>query len=199
MSITTIQAGSIAKSSTLNNNFLDLQNQISTVSASTSLLANSIAEVNANLSTLSSTVVSNNLNAFQLNENNTISGSNLFTADVTFSANVSRPWADSPPVNSSTSSASHILPAVVVENYVNNSSWYRIFSDGWIMQGGVATANNTVTLLKSYSSDSYSVQATFNRNMGDIYEDIGIYNKTPESFYASCTYSPTYSWFACGY
>ena len=35
-----------------------------------------------------------------------------------------------------TSSASKARPAVVVTNYVNGTSWYRVWSDGWIEQGG---------------------------------------------------------------
>ena len=35
-----------------------------------------------------------------------------------------------------TSTASSAIPAVIVQNYKNGSSWYRVWSDGWIEQGG---------------------------------------------------------------
>lgn len=51
----------------------------------------------------------------------------------------------------------------VVETYSNGTSWYRVWSDGWCEQGGRAQLNEisttTITLLKSYSSMNYSVNA----------------------------------------
>ena len=63
-----------------------------------------------------------------------------------------------------TSSASKARPAVVVTNYVSGASWYRIWSDGWIEQGGfVSNAPNntdtTVTFLKKFSNTNYSALA----------------------------------------
>ena len=54
----------------------------------------------------------------------------------------------------------------VVETYVNGTSWYRVYSDGWCEQGGYksgVSAANTMektSLLKSYINTNYSVQAT---------------------------------------
>lgn len=57
-------------------------------------------------------------------------------------------------------------PKVVVEPYKNGTNWYRIYSDGWIEQGGRATFTNvesyktfTVTLLKEMKDTNYSVYA----------------------------------------
>ena len=64
-----------------------------------------------------------------------------------------------------TSSASVQKPAVVIENYVNGTSWYRVWSDGWIEQGGqigkVGTDQTvTVTLLRPFSTTNYFVSNT---------------------------------------
>ena len=50
----------------------------------------------------------------------------------------------------------------VIESYRNGSNWYRVYSDGWVEQGGQkgGIGNNsdvTVTLLKSMKDVSYSI------------------------------------------
>ena len=53
---------------------------------------------------------------------------------------------------------------VVVETYHNGLSWYRIWSDGWMEQGGYyiteASGSGTVTLIKPYSSTDYAISVT---------------------------------------
>lgn len=53
----------------------------------------------------------------------------------------------------------------VIENYVNGTSWYRVYSDGWIEQGGRATISTiapaTVTLLKTHKDTNYLPVAQF--------------------------------------
>lgn len=58
-----------------------------------------------------------------------------------------------------TSSASSTKPAVVVENYVNGTSWYRVWSDGWIEQGDRVTTKgaNSITFLKPYTTTNYTI------------------------------------------
>lgn len=66
-----------------------------------------------------------------------------------------------------TSSASSARPAVVIENYVNGTSWYRVYSDKWCEQGGVldfgsdqtSNAGWNITLLKRMANTNYSVMA----------------------------------------
>lgn len=52
----------------------------------------------------------------------------------------------------------------VVETYHNGRSWYRIWSDGWMEQGGYyiteASGGGTVTLIKPYSSTDYAISVT---------------------------------------
>lgn len=58
-------------------------------------------------------------------------------------------------------SASSISPAVVVENYFWNDDWYRVYSDGWIEQGGLVNVSGredyTITLHKPFITSSYAV------------------------------------------
>ena len=50
----------------------------------------------------------------------------------------------------------------IVETYINGTSWYRVWSDGWCEQGGISgnipgTAGVTVSLLKAYKDTSYAI------------------------------------------
>jgi hypothetical protein len=59
-----------------------------------------------------------------------------------------------------TSTASANAPAYVVENYKNDTEWYRVWSDGWIEQGGYISSNTTITYLKPFSDTNYSIRLT---------------------------------------
>ena len=44
----------------------------------------------------------------------------------------------------------------VTETYVNGSSWYRVWSDGWCEQGGVTgTGGLFITFLKAYQNNNF--------------------------------------------
>lgn len=51
------------------------------------------------------------------------------------------------------------LYAVEVETYKNGDSWYRVYPDGWVEQGGKISVrgdgNVTVTLLKEMADNKY--------------------------------------------
>lgn len=53
---------------------------------------------------------------------------------------------------------------VVVESYQNGTEWYRVYSDGWVEQGGqIQTANkvaSTLTFLKPMADTNYTVFVT---------------------------------------
>lgn len=54
---------------------------------------------------------------------------------------------------------------ILTESYVNGTSWYRVYSDGFCMQGGLATTTSsasTITLLKEYADTDYTILATSN-------------------------------------
>lgn len=92
----------------------------------------------------------------------------------------------------------------VVESYVNGSSWYRIWSDGWIEQGGFATrsaATQTVAFLKEFVDTNYNVQISL-RHTSDSTDGRPplIRGRTTTGFTLNIytSYEGAY-WYACGY
>lgn len=55
--------------------------------------------------------------------------------------------------------------SVIVENYKSDASWYRVWSDGWIEQGGRTNAK-TITFLKPFSDADYCFQYSHIRSAG---------------------------------
>lgn len=51
----------------------------------------------------------------------------------------------------------NIFNAVIVESYVNGSNWYRVYSDGWVEQGGYYASTGVVTFLKPFKDANYSI------------------------------------------
>lgn len=89
---------------------------------------------------------------------------------------------------------------VVVESYSNGTNWYRVWSDGWIEQGGESTTN-TVNLLKPYTTTNYSVQISFrgSTNATPYFSAISVNTKAVDSFVYGYDTSVTRVWYACGY
>lgn len=111
------------------------------------------------------------------------------------------------PTTASTASAQR--PAVVIENYLNGTSWYRVWSDGWIEQGGDFTAGGSSTgsqliFLKAFTTTTYKVLAN---PLTSTSEQNCILNKTTTSCYINSQghgggafYTNTLvNWYACGY
>ena len=54
--------------------------------------------------------------------------------------------------------ANLVETTVIVETYVNGTSWYRIWSDGWCEQGGyTGTGNVSISFLKPFKDTTYSL------------------------------------------
>lgn len=107
-----------------------------------------------------------------------------------------------------TSSASSTKPAVVVTNYVNGTTWYRIWSDGWKEQGGEFTFTadeNTITLPKAFSNTNYNIQVTQRCNNNATWENnVRVKSKTSASAFVvrgevNTAASHGFYWYACGY
>lgn len=100
-----------------------------------------------------------------------------------------------------TSSASSTKPAVVVQNYVSGALWYRVYSDGWIEQGGISEKDTTITLKKPYKNTNYGVQVTFNNtDAGNGTYGTNASNKTTTSFVCKTSTSGNkMAWYAYGY
>jgi hypothetical protein len=78
----------------------------------------------------------------------------------------------------------------IVETYVNGTSWYRVYSDGWCEQGGFSAGDNwrTVTFLKPFTDTQYSIQLTCcaNGRDGDSGTvQVNSSNKTTSTMYIS--------------
>ena len=102
-----------------------------------------------------------------------------------------------------TSSASSKRVAVLTQNYVNGTSWYRVWSDGWIEQGGAAQIDSdgqTVALLRTMSNANYFVGAncTISARFASCHtkttSNFKVYTGDDNSFNSS-----PIVWYACGY
>lgn len=95
----------------------------------------------------------------------------------------------------------------IVETYVNGTSWYRVYSDGWCEQGGMQTTNltnnnATVLLLKTMSNTNYSIQISpLKASSSNSYNLCSYGDVTTSSFkiYAQGSIGSTQSWQVCGY
>lgn len=97
--------------------------------------------------------------------------------------------------------------AFVTETYINGTNWYRIYSDGWIEQGGTFANESstyqrqTITLHKPFSNTNYALQLTSGYTGSDYLYSTSIYNKTKTNFVCSGVLNSNNlgSWYACGY
>lgn len=95
----------------------------------------------------------------------------------------------------------------ISETYVNGTSWYRIYSDGWCEQGGRVSSGSgasTVTLLKSYVNTNYNCQVTNGALDGSLnpqYWTRSITVKTVTSFTTNqySDFFVGYEWRTAGY
>ena len=93
----------------------------------------------------------------------------------------------------------------VTETYHSGTEWYRVWSDGWIEQGGAtAGGGTTTTLLKPFADTTYSIQCTLQLVAVTTYYSPVVYEKRANSFKVninsgSTTPTNLYSWYACGY
>lgn len=105
-----------------------------------------------------------------------------------------------------TSTASVNAPAYVVQNYRSGKSWYRLWSDGWLEQGGYRSGSEggfvTFNLIKAFSTTDYNVLGMCTRTDATFAPCMIVNNnnKTTASFQAlpNSTSQGVY-WTACGY
>lgn len=84
---------------------------------------------------------------------------------------------------STVSSASNQKPAVVVQNYLNGDSGYRLWSDNWCEQWGRFYQNTTtVTLLKPYNNIGYNISIAQNGEASASIPRIAIKSLAVNSF-----------------
>lgn len=93
---------------------------------------------------------------------------------------------------------------VVKEVFVQGKSWYRVYSDGWVEQGGqissLGTTAVSVTLLKPFADTNYTINTASYVNNNTIQH--GYVRNAPTTttigFRATGTVD-TFYWTACGY
>ena len=101
------------------------------------------------------------------------------------------------------------IKGFVKETWKSGTSWYRVWSDGWIEQGGRASLNErsstAYTLHRPFSDTNYFVAASqYNVSTNDDSEmGIGCSPTSTTRFNAFCHYinpnTMNFMWYACGY
>lgn len=84
----------------------------------------------------------------------------------------------------------------------DGTSWYRVWSDGWIEQGGTYTSsdnsNYPITLSKKMTTTNYHSTVTGGYNVSSNNGYGGCYDKTTSGFKA-VVIEPRGTWYVCGY
>ena len=95
---------------------------------------------------------------------------------------------------------------IVQETYRSGTSWYRIWSDGWIEQGGILTSNSslvTYNFVYPFADTNYLISQTQNSgNLGTQSNGSVISRVSNTQFNMLFSVQSTglvYSWYACGY
>ena len=72
----------------------------------------------------------------------------------------------------------------ITQTYQSGTSWYRVWSDGWIEQGGISATNTNgyVTLLKPYTSINYNIVGTKTTTKLDDYAYTNVVEKSTTQF-----------------
>lgn len=100
----------------------------------------------------------------------------------------------------------------IVETYINGTSWYRIYSDGWCEQGGykattsAAATSYTVDFIKQFKDTNYF----FDRSPYWVQDGVVVYSVFDNGYRTKTTSSVSFwmhentiqngtDWYACGY
>lgn len=91
----------------------------------------------------------------------------------------------------------------VIETYVNGTSWYRVYSDGWCEQGGgnITTSGN-VNFLKPFINTNYCLVGSIGYGVNsNTWEHYDLQKTSTDYFYQNCCFDGyrLVSWYACGY
>ena len=104
----------------------------------------------------------------------------------------------------------------MARTYKSGTNWYRVWSDGWIEQGGRSTAgvaadsSTTITLHKAMKDTNYNIQVTSTNHTNTSHT--GAYNLFPQTYTVTTTkftvgaksdngkiYRIPVDWYTCGY
>lgn len=92
----------------------------------------------------------------------------------------------------------------VTQSYKSGSSWYRVYSDGWVEQGGTVTGATTITFLIPFSHSDYCFTATQTTTGSSSSEHKNSYyfhsrSTTSIAYSNGQSEKPQVTWYACGY
>ena len=94
----------------------------------------------------------------------------------------------------------------IVETWHSGTEWYRVWSDGWIEQGGVVSRTASllqINLNTPFTSTNYVVQATMGETTASTKNVSGLIvgTQTTSSFYVGNDNSAfgNWNWYACGF
>lgn len=124
-------------------------------------------------------------------------------AEATAQANRAENAVDSKVETDLSNITKNTLFSKMFTTYVNGTTWYRVWPDGWIEQGGVAASGGTVTITfpKAFKDTNYTVVATSLGTNGEIYGQC--INKTSATQMVITnrggSASLQKSWYACGF
>ena len=199
----TFVPGTKAKAQEINANFISVADQIQTNSD----------YVNQKVSELDDAItlaVTNSDNHFDDVEETLETKANKDLSNITKLASTSAKgltW-----FGTATGNVAATRPAVIVTAYSSGSTWYRLYSDKWIEQGGITATSNsadstvTITFPKAFKNTNYSFcySSMLNVDQNTTYYtkfDVGCYQaqaaanmkiKVRSSF-------KRVLWYACGY
>ena len=86
----------------------------------------------------------------------------------------------------------------IVETYVNGTSWYRVWSDGWCEQGGTVANATRCYFLKPYNNYNYTLQLQV-VGSGNYASTVLDSSSDGTSFLAGNNLGWSMNWRACGY
>lgn len=96
--------------------------------------------------------------------------------------------------------------AYITQTYHSGSTWYRVWSDGFIEQAGTGNAGSSVSLPKAFTTTSYFVDCMSTNASNIEGTELNLSSRNTSSFLVYCAFGGTnnfggqnFLWFACGY
>ena len=90
---------------------------------------------------------------------------------------------------------------ILTESYVNGTSWYRVYSDGWCEQGGTntltANSGQTIAFLKPFITTTYTIIGV--QHGGDKTSNLCVTQKSTQNVTLNPNGAGDYDWQANGY
>lgn len=198
----TLPTPSAGKAIVWNSDGTNLENSVVEVNALESTLRTykESAETSATLAGQQASIASNKAEIATEQAQVATEKATLATQKATETANALSAKANTDMDNLTTAGKNNIFTqAVIVEKYVNGGDFYRVWSDGWIEQGGrgvMTSTDTTINLLKPFSNSAYCVTTSTWQHKT---LQITINSKSSITFDYPESATGHFCWYACGY